>query len=114
MRRLWLLGILFLVPGVSSCTAELRIDYDPDSVTLAVGETAPPPRITTSGYNTPTQTVKILEWTVEHPAVASVDPSTGVITGVAPGETRITGYELENQRGAFGFPVTVVASSATR
>lgn len=117
MRRLiCLLSLSLLVPSVSGCgcTLELRIDYVPDSVTLVVGETAPPPRITTSGCNTPRQTVEILEWTVENPEIASVDPDTGVITGVAPGETRVTGYELENQRNAFGFPVTVVSPTARR
>jgi uncharacterized protein YjdB len=49
---------------------------------------------------------------VQNPEIASVDPNTGVITGVAPGETRVIGYEEENQINAFGFPVTVAASTA--
>ena len=115
MKRLvWLLCLLLLVPSVSGCTAELRIDYDTDSVTLTVGETAPPPRITTSGYAVPNRTIKIVEWAVQDAEIASVDADTGVITGVAPGETSIVGYEQEGLGNAFGFPVTVTASTATR
>ncbi len=116
MKRLWLFSVLLLVPGVSSCgcTLELRIDYDPDTVILAVDEATPPPQIETYGCNSPRQAVEILEWRSENPEIASVGTDTGVITGLAPGETRIIGYEEENQISAFGFPVTVVASSATR
>ncbi len=116
MKRLvWLLSLSLLVPSVSGCTAELRINYDPDSVTLAASETAPPPKITTSGYSVPNRTIEIVEWTVQDPEIASVDADTGVITGVAPGETRVVGYEQEGFRNAFGFPVTVTAyTTATR
>jgi len=117
MKRLvWLLSVLLLVPSVSGCgcTAELRVYRDPSTVTLAVAETAPPPRISTSGSGCfgPRQTVEILDWTSENPEIASVDPDTGVITGVAPGEAIIVGFAEENQREAYVVPVTVVAATA--
>lgn len=114
MKRLvWLLSLTLLVPGLSGCGCEaiLRIHRDPDTVTVAVGETAPPLRISTSGCYELPRAVEILEWRSEDPEIALVDPNTGVITGVAPGEAHITGYAQEDQIDAHGVPVTVVAAT---
>jgi hypothetical protein len=114
MKRLvWLLSLMLLVPGLSGCgcSAVLRIHRDPDTVTVAVGETAPPPRISTSECFEPRRTVEILEWRSENPEIALVNPDTGVITGVAPGEMVSIGYAQENQTEAYTVPVTVVAAT---
>jgi hypothetical protein len=114
MKRLvWLLSLTLLVPSLSGCGCEaiLRIHRDPDTVTVAVGETAPPPRISTSGCYELPRAVEILEWRSEDPEIALVDPNTGVITGVAPGEMVSIGYAQGNQTGAYTVPVTVVAAT---
>lgn len=117
-RSVWLLGILLLMPSVSGCgcTLELIVHLEPSTVTLAVGETAPPPQASISGCNTPRQSVRFEEWTSENPGIASVDPDTGVITGVAPGEATVLGSGVavspgEDFRNVFNFPVKVVGST---
>lgn len=117
MRLLWLLSILFLAPSVSGCgcTLELRRDLSPSVVVLTVGETAPPPQASIYGCGVPRQPVVFETYRAEDPAIASVDPETGMITGVAPGETAIiaTGFvEQEDYRSYFRLPVTVEASTA--
>lgn len=114
MKRLRLLSVLFLTLSVSGCTLESRIDRSPDMVTLAVGETAPSPRASISGYRTPRQTVRFDSWTSEDPNIASINPDTGVITGVAPGGTTVLGSGVailpgEDYSGVFDFAVTVVS-----
>lgn len=94
MKRLvWLLSLLPLVPSVSGygCSLILRTHRDPSTATLAVAETAPPPQASTLGCGIPRVTVRFEEWTSENPNIASVNPDTGVITGVAPGEATILG-----------------------
>jgi hypothetical protein len=90
-RLLWLLSILLLVPGVSSCgcPAILKTRLEPSTVTLTVGETAAPPRALVQECFDPWREVEVEEWVSEEPDIASVDPDTGTITGIAPGETRI-------------------------
>jgi hypothetical protein len=116
MKRLvWLLSILLLVPSVSGCGCDaiLRVDRGPETVTVAVGETAPPPQASIYGCGQPRLTLRFDDWTSEHPNIASVTPGTGVITGVAPGKTRIIGYADENFGDAYSVPVTVVVPTAT-
>lgn len=95
MQRLWLLSILFIAPSVSGCGCQ-AIGFkrlDPRALTLSVGETAPPPRALLTGCPGPPVTVVEVEsWTSEDPAVASVEAKSGVITGVAPGETTIRAF----------------------
>ena len=119
MRLLWLLSILFLAPSVSSCgcTLELRVELSPSMVVLAVGGTAPPPQASIYGCGLPRQPVMFETGTYssEDPTVASVNPETGVITGVAPGETVILVrgvVEQEQFSDVFIVPVTVEASTA--
>lgn len=119
MRRLWLLSILFLTPSVSGCgcTLELRQYLEPSMLMLTVGETATPPKISIYGCNLPRTVVEITRWESENPDVASVDAKTGVVTGVAPGETVInafgtdtdvdTGKDYETYEATL--PVTVVS-----
>ena len=110
-RFVWLLSVLLLVPSVSGCSCQgiIRTHFDPSTLTLVVGEVAPAPQVSISGCLKPRQTVEIKAWRSENPDLASVNMDTGVITGVAPGETTITGFEQEDFRGALSFPVTVVA-----
>ena len=93
MRLLWLLSILFLAPSVSGCgcTLELRQEFSPSVVVLTVGETARPPQASIFGCGLPRQPVVFETGTYssEEPTIASVDSETGMITGVAPGETVI-------------------------
>ena len=119
MRLLWLLSILFLAPSVSGCGCTLELNHEllPSKVILAVGETTSPPQASIYGCNVPRQSVVLETYKSEDPAVASVNPETGVITGVAPGETTIiiTGVvEQEDYSSFFYLPVTVEASAAAR
>ena len=111
MKRLWLLSILFLAPSVSSCgcNAILNISISPSTVTLAVGETASPPQISVSGCTEPRRVVDIASWSSNNPDIALVDAATGVITGVAPGETNIIAYREKDFKSAVPFTVTVTA-----
>ena len=97
MKRLWLLSILFLAPSMSGCgcTLELRVSIEPNSLTLTVGETALPPKISTYGCNSPRTVVEVTRWESENPDVASVDAKTGVVTGVTSGETTISAFGTE-------------------
>ena len=74
MKQLWLLCILFLAPSVSGCgcTLELRTYLEPSSLTLTVGETAPPPRASVSGCAEPRHEVSVNRWESENPTIASV------------------------------------------
>lgn len=121
MKRLWLLSILFLAPSVSGCgcTLELYEEFSPSVVVLAVGGTSPLPQASIYGCGSPKQPVVFQPGTYNSadPAVASVNPETGVITGVAPGETTIQarGVVKEDQySGLFYIPVTVEASATAR
>ena len=91
-RSVWLLSILLLFLGISSCgcPAILNTRLEPGSLTLAVGKTAPPPRASVQGCFDPWRDVEVEKWASDDPGIASVHPDTGVITGIAPGETRIT------------------------
>lgn len=97
MKRLWLLSILFLAPGISGCGCNLILYQDivPSTLTLSVGETVPPPKISVHGCNTPRTIVKVARWESENPDVASVDAKTGVVTGVTSGETTINAFGTE-------------------
>ncbi len=97
MKRFWLLGILFLAPSVSGCGCNLILYQDvvPSMLTLSVGESAPPPKISVYGCNLPRTTVEVARWESENPGVASVDAKTGVVTGVTPGETIINAFGTE-------------------
>ena len=85
-RFVWPLSILLLVPSVSGCgcPAILNTRTHPSTLTLTVGETAPPPQLQTQGCFEPWRTVNVGDWISENPDIASVDTDTGVITGVAP------------------------------
>ena len=117
-RFVWFLSVLLLVPSVSSCGCDLilRVDRNPSTVTVAVGETAPPPQALLYGCGTPRLTVRFEDWRSENPNIASVGTNTGVITGVAPGEVTVIGFGVAVSRGedireAVNFPVTVVAAT---
>lgn len=115
-RLIWLVSILFLAPSVSSCGCTLELNHEllPGKVSLAVGETAPPPQASIYGCNVPRQPVVLETYRSEDPTVASVNPETGVVTGVTPGETTIilTGVvEQGDYSSYFYLPVTVEAST---
>jgi hypothetical protein len=81
-----------------------------------VGETAPPPQASLYGCGQPRLTVRFEDWRSENLNIASVNTDTGVITGVAPGETTVIGFGVavspgEDIREAINFLVTVVAST---
>ena len=122
MKRLALLSVLLLAPGVSGCgcTLELYIHFEPRTLTLTVGETTPLPRASQSGCAEPRHPVEIDTWTSVDPAVASVDADSGVVVGVAPGETEITASTLERDVDGgqsylsyFGSVSVTVEASAT-
>lgn len=118
MKRLvWLLSILLLVPGASSCgyPAILKTRLEPSTLTLTVGETAAAPRAFVQECFNPWREVEVEEWISEEPDIASVDPDTGAITGIASGETRIITTADEPVAFAGDVSVTVVfAATAAR
>lgn len=112
MKRLvWLLSILLLVPSVSGCGCPgiLNTRLRPSTLTLTVGETAPPPQASVQACFDPWREVEVEEWTSENPGIASVDSDTGVITGVAPGETTIVASSEEPVPFGGYLSVTVIA-----
>lgn len=113
MKRLvLLLCVSLLVPSVSGCgcTLELRKYLEPSTITLAVGETAAPPRASVSGCSEPRRAVEIDTRTSQNPDTASVDADTGVITGVAPGGATIIARSIGQDGFTFSLDVTVVSS----
>lgn len=112
-RFIWLLNILLLVPSVSGCgcPAILYTRISPSALTLTVGETAPPPKASVQGCFDPWREVEVEEWTSEDPDIASVDSDTGVITGVAPGETTI--IASADEPAPIGEKVSVTVVGAT-
>lgn len=116
-RSVWLMSVLLLVPSVSACgcDAVLRTRLSPSALTLTVSETAPPPQASVQECFAPWRTVEVEAWGSRNPGIASVDTDTGVITGVAPGETTITATADEPAPFYGEVSVTVVASkSVTR
>lgn len=114
-RFVWLLSILLLVPSVSSCGCDaiLRTRLDPSTLTLTVGETAPPPQASVQECFEPWRTVEIEYWRSENPDIASVDADTGEITGVAPGETTIIAGAEKPEPFGGRLSVTVIAPATT-
>lgn len=112
-RFVWLLSVLLPVPSVSGCgcPAILNTRLGPSTLTLTVGETAPPPQASVQECFEPWRTVEIEEWTSENPDIASVDSDTGVITGVVPGEMTIIATADEPVPFEGYVSVTVVAST---
>lgn len=113
-RSVWLLSLLLIAPGVSSCgcTLMLYTRLEPDTLALRVGETAAAPRALVQGCFDPWREVEVETWRSEDPEIAAVDPRTGAITGVAPGETRILAEADEPVPFGGAVTVTVVASAA--
>jgi uncharacterized protein YjdB len=107
----WPLCPLLLIPSVSECELSLQAHLVPSSVSLAVGETAPSPQASISRCGEPRHTVRLETWTSENPQIASVNPDTGVITGVSSSETTVVAYAEDGEAncgGTFRIPVTVV------
>lgn len=114
MKRLWLLSVLLLVPGVSSCGCNLILNVylEPKTVVLAVGEAAPPPKVATQFCFEPRRTVKVTAWEAQNPEIAAVDADTGTITGVASGETSLIAFAGGDSGNRFYIPVTVTAPTS--
>lgn len=110
-RSVWLLSLMLLVPSVSGCgcNAMLRTRLSTSTVTLTVGETAPPPQASVQECFEPWRTVEVEEWGSRNPDVASVNTDTGVITGVARGETTIVATADEPMPFSGEVSVTVVS-----
>lgn len=73
---------------ITACTRELRIALAPRDTTIAVGESflATVALSSCGGREHVTDT---FTWTTRDPAVAEVDPTTGRVTGRAPGTTAV-------------------------
>lgn len=73
-----------------ACTDELRIEFSPRERSLGIGESFTPVfRLSSCGGQKKLSTS--ITWQSADPAIASVDPQSGRITGVAPGQTSVTG-----------------------
>jgi hypothetical protein len=85
-----------------SCQPMLIVRVTPASMTLAVGESATAiVELIACGE----ATRPVLTWTSLNPAVASVDPATGRVTGVAIGSTSVRGTGASGS--SYTVPVTV-------
>jgi hypothetical protein len=77
--------------GVSVvCTAELTVMAKPNPINIAVGDTV---TITATTSTCGGQIVRseTAAWTSNAPQIATVDAATGLVRGVAPGTTYLTG-----------------------
>lgn len=90
-----LLGPLLLCGVLAGCTLptgcpdDLRQRLDPQSATLAVGQEVRP-TVVFLGCAGRTPLDDEVTWSSADPAVASVEPATGRITGRSPGTTVVT------------------------
>jgi hypothetical protein len=93
--RRWIAGVLLLAAPVACrdgaltvCTRELRATLSPRDTAIAIAESFTPTVALSScgGRERLTDTVS---WTALDPAVITVDPATGRVTGRTPGATSL-------------------------
>lgn len=91
---------------VTSCPDDLRFRMQPSDVTIVVGQSA-----TASAEFLGCGGTKVLDdvltWSVVDSLIANVNPATGVITGRAPGITRVEVSGKTYGRGLNALVVTV-------
>jgi hypothetical protein len=107
------LGACALAAGLAGCsgfpfgcTDELGIDVRDPSRTLAVGESFTP-RVDEVSCGGRERERADVAWTAEDPTVVRVDPATGRVTALTPGQTRISGE-------AVGIPVSIAVAVVAR
>lgn len=89
-----LLGLGACQLPTGDCTTELRIEFAPHQQSIRVGESFTPTfRLSSCGGREKLTTT--VTWQSTDPTVASVDATSGRITGVAPGQTSVTGTSEE-------------------
>jgi uncharacterized protein YjdB len=78
----------------TACTDELGIEVEPEQRTIRVGETVQARAfgVTCGGRKRSPYTVA---WRTANAGIVSVDPQSGVITGLAPGTATVTAHEPE-------------------
>jgi hypothetical protein len=87
-----------------SCTLELIVAFAPSPFILGVGESGNASlRLISCGGQL--QTTGPYIWSSQNPAIASVDPVTGLVTGVSVGQTVLSAKHA--QYGTFSHGVTV-------
>ena len=91
MHRAILLALIVFsarCPSGVVCPADLRVKFTPADTTIAVGQhfTA---QVALSGCGGTQTLVDEITWTSESPGIASAQQTTGFVTGVAAGDTRI-------------------------
>jgi hypothetical protein len=100
-----LAGLLGGCTPFTACTDDLRQRLDPTSATLDVGETVQA-RAEFLGCGGSKRLTDEITWSSADPAIASVEATTGRITGRSPGTTTVTPSGA--RYGAIGHvPVTV-------
>lgn len=92
-RTLGILGVVGTTltgcdDAVTVCTRELRIALAPRDTAIAVGESFTP-AAALSSCGGRERLAETFTWVARDPAVAGVDPTTGRVTGRAPGATAV-------------------------
>lgn len=110
LRALLATAVVLAAGGCSgfplACTSELGLDVQPRSPRIAVGESFAP-RVTEITCGGRERRRARAAWTAEDPTIVSVDNAANRVTGVAPGETRIS---ADGPMGPVVLPVTVVSA----
>jgi hypothetical protein len=73
-----------------SCTLELIIGVSPSTISVAVGETSAAPVVTLKTCGGQINVNDTFTWTVADATIASVNTTTGAVTGLKVGQTSIT------------------------
>lgn len=94
------------VPGKVDPTS---ITLGASNATVVVGETINAPSVTA----VPAGANSTVTWSSANPAIASVNPSTGVVTGVAPGTTTITATTPNGKTASYTVTVTPATIAPT-
>lgn len=77
------------------CHHGISYEVTPEEVTLTIGESFEP--IATMESCPEGRRQLQLHWSAEDPSVVTVDPESGVTTGVDPGSTRLVGSEQQGE-----------------
>jgi uncharacterized protein YjdB len=91
----------------------LAVTINPQSLTVPVGGTGQLTATVSLAPNAPSGTATTVTWSSSDATIATVNATTGLVTGVKAGQTVIRATSTANTSLVASIPVTVTATSAT-
>jgi uncharacterized protein YjdB len=96
---------------ITGGTSVLAVTISQGSATVSVGGTAQLAATVSLAPGAPANTATTVTWSSGDPTIATVNATTGVVTGVKAGQTTITATSTANTGLKASIPVTVTAQS---